>query len=482
VNRNAKGELREAHRFKRAGRRAEALDGYQSYLKVQPSDARTWADLGGLHLEMGHMQEAQEACSRALRIDQNLLAAQVNLVNALIGLGQFIAAANLSRQILDKQPRHQDARLALARCLCLLGEQVQARSHLEALIVQDPRNRQAYSLLLEVFAHLGLWQDYEEAMGRLIGIHEHPKAIDTYDRGLLDLRMGNMPRGWARYESRLECPGLIVPKRNFSEPRWDGRSFKGKTLLVHYEQGLGDTFMFVRYAPQIKARGGQVLLEVQPALADVVSTCPGVDEVVCHGSPAPAFDLHIPLLSLPWVFNTDLMTIPAEVPYLGVPGKVPNRQGIRNLISASEGSIRIGLAWAGSPKHKRDTERSLSPSLLAPLAALPGVSWFSFQLDSKEEPPLPGIVSLDPFIRNFSDTAYALTEMNLVITVDTALAHLAGAMGIPTLLLVAFFPDFRWMMGRNDTPWYPTVRLYRQPAPGNWSSVIRQVVDDLLSI
>jgi tetratricopeptide (TPR) repeat protein len=455
---------------------------YQRHLQVRPRDARAWTELGGLQLEMGQLESAREASARALHLDPNQSAAQVNLANALSALGQFEASETLCRQILARHPQYPDAGLAMARCLCLKGDPLQARSLLEALIAQAPNHREAHGLLLEILVRLGQWEDYDAAMGRLISLHGHPPAIETYDRGLLDLRMGNLRRGWARYESRLECPGLVVPKRDFTQPRWEGGSFEGKTLLVHFEQGLGDTFMFVRYAARVKARGGRVLLEVQPALADVVATCPGIDVVVPHGSPLPAFDLHIPLLSLPWLFGTDLQNIPAEVPYLGVPEKVPNWQRITELLSTSESSIRIGVAWAGSPKHKRDSERSLPPALLAPLAALPGVSWYSFQLGAEEEPPLPGLVSLDPFIRNFSDTAYALSGMHLVITVDTALAHLAGALGIPTLLLVAFIPDFRWMMGRDDTPWYPTVRLYRQPAPGDWSAVIRRMLDDLTAI
>ena len=472
-------ELEEAGKLHRLGQRNEALASYRHYLKVRQNDAGAWTALGGLHLEMGQLEEAREASSRALRLDRNQWAAQINLANALSGLGLFQASEESCRHVLAHHPQNPDAQFALARCLCLRGEWERARSLLAALIMQDPGYRQALGLFLEVLVRLGQWEDYEAAMGRLISLHAHPPAIETYDRGLLDLRLGNLPRGWARYESRLECPGLIVPKRDFSQPRWDGGPFDGKTLLVHFEQGLGDTFMFVRYATRVKALGGRVLLEVQPALADVVATCPGVDAVVPHGSSIPAFDLHIPLLSLPWLFGTDLQSIPGEVPYLGVPERVPNRERLADLLSATEGSIRIGLAWAGSPGHSRDAERSLPPGVLGPLAALPGVSWHSFQLGSAEKPPLPGLVSLDPSIRNFSDTAYALTRMHLVITVDTALAHLAGALGIPTLLLVAFIPDFRWMMGRGDTPWYPTMRIYRQPAPGDWGTVIRQVVDDL---
>jgi hypothetical protein len=424
---------------------SQALATYQHYLSMRPADAQAWSELGGLLLELNRPQEAREACSKAVRLDRSNVNAQVNL----------------------------------ARCLDQKGDGAQACSILEALISQDPANPHANGLLVKILAGRGDWEAFGKAMHRFIGLQNHPPAIDAYEKGLLDLRLGIMPRGWARYESRLQCPGLIGPERNFPQDPWDGGSFKGKTLLVHYEQGLGDTFMFVRYAARVKALGGRVLLEVQPALADVVATCPGVDEVVPHGSPLPPFDLQIPLLSLPWIFQTDLQNIPAEVPYLGIPERVPNRQRIRHLLSASEDRIRIGLAWAGSPGHKRDLDRSIPPACFAPLACLPEVAWYSFQLGATEEPPLAGLVSLDPSIRNFSDTAYALTGMQLIITVDTALAHLAGALGIPTILLVAFFPDFRWLMDREDSPWYPTLRIYRQSTPGDWTGVIQRLLTDL---
>ncbi len=356
----------------------------------------------------------------------------------------------------------------------------QACRLLEAFLARDPLNAPVNSLLIRLLADQGDWAGFGEVMQRFIRLQNHPLPIEAYELGLLDLRLGIMPRGWLGYESRLQCPGLIGPVRTFSQPRWDGAPFPGKTLLIHYEQGLGDTFMFVRYAAKAKALGGRVLLAVQSALADVAATCPGVDEVVPHGRPLPPFDIQVSLLSLPSLFRTELNTIPAEVPYLDVPERVPNRQQIAALLGASEGQIRIGLVWAGSSTHVRDAERSLPPSLLAPLAAIPGVAWHSFQLEARESPVLPGLVPLDPYIRNFSDTAYALSGMQLVITVDTALAHLAGAMGIPTMLLVAFFPDFRWMMGREDSPWYPSMRIYRQSSPGDWTTVVQRLAADLM--
>ena len=379
------------------------------------------------------------------------------------------------------QARSSDAKLTLTRHLIQKGDPAQACYVLETLLAEEPGNQNAQALLVEVLIRQGHWEAFGEAMDRLIRLQQHPPAVESHDLGLLDLRLGRWLRGWERYESRWQYPGLVGPEREFTQPRWEGESFKGKTLLVYYEQGLGDTFMFVRYAPKVKALGGRLVLTVQPALADVVATCPGVDEVIPHGALLPPYDLQVSLLTLPWLFRTEMEDIPAEIPYLDVPERVPNRNRIAQILSASENRIRIGLAWAGSPLHKRDGERSLPPALLAPLATLPGVAWYSFQLGATGECPLPGLVSLDPSIRNFSDTAYALTGMQLVITVDTALAHLAGALGIPTLLLVAFFPDFRWMMGREDSPWYPSLRIYRQPAPGDWKSVIQRILRDLTS-
>ena len=210
-----------------------------------------------------------------------------------------------------------------------------------------------------------------------------------------------------------------------------------------------------------------------------MTTCAGVDQVLAEGDALPAFDLQIPIYSLPAVLKVDLATLPAEVPYLGIPALVPNRGAIAELLTASEGSLRVGLAWAGSPKHRRDRDRSLPPGLLDRLACLPEVAWHGFQLGASGQPVLPRYTDLAPLLGTFADTAYALAAMDLVISVDTALAHLAGAMGIPTFLLVTYVPDFRWMLQREDSPWYPTLRIYRQERPGDWESVVQRLVGDL---
>jgi hypothetical protein len=367
-------------------------------------------------------------------------------------------------------------RLALAEGLIRSGDLAQARVVLDQALAQEPGNVAAARMLKVVSARQGDWVELRKDMERELAGYGGPRH--DYDEAHLRLLWGEWPRGWELYESRLLVPGLVGPERQFSQPRWRGEPFPGRTLLLHWEQGFGDTLMFVRYAARVKALGGRVLLLAQPELAGLAATCPGVDQVVT-GEDLPPFDLQISLLSLPEVFRTGLDSIPGEIPYLNVPDRVPHRQAIAETLAASAGKTRVGIVWAGSPGHQRDRERSLPAGALAPLGGLPGVAWHSFQLGPASQNPLPGLVSLAPLLADFSDTAYALSGMDLVIAVDTALVHLAGALGIPVLLLSAFGPDFRWLLHRSDSPWYPTVRLYRQPVPGDWATVIGQVLGDL---
>ena len=383
-------------------------------------------------------------------------------------------------RLLDTGPNSgpEEALVEQASALIETGSTEQAQRLLNQVLAHQPENRTAHLLLNHVFVMRNDWAGMRLAVDRQPELNIPPAAV-AWNRSLVSLRLGDMPEGWDQYEARLQLPGLVVPERNFPQPRWQGQAFIGQTLLLHFEQGLGDTLMFVRYAKQAKALGGKVLLAAQIPLADLVATCPGVDEVIPHGTPLPPFDFHLPLLSLPSIFRTTLDTIPAEVPYLDVPEATPNREWIARTLALSEGQTRIGLVWAGRRAHKGDAQRSIPASDFDALGVLPGVAWYSFQIDTAELPGLPGLVSLDPMLRNLSSTAYALSGMDLLITVDTALAHLAGALGIPTLLLLPFFPDWRWLLGREDTPWYPTLRLYRQTTPGDWPGTLLRIVADL---
>ena len=303
-----------------------------------------------------------------------------------------------------------------------------------------------------------------------------PKARAEFAEAKFNLLNGDMPKGWDQYEARLQVPGLITPERYFKEPRWNGETFVGKTLLVHYEQGFGDTLMLVRFLPQVKAQGGRVLLLIQPQVAYLLTTCQGVDQIILQGKPLPTFDLQVSLFSLPAVFQTDQKSLPAGIPYLGIPQQVPNRESIAEILVASAGQFRIALAWAGDPDQPRYADCPFPVSLFNRLEILPGVAWYGFQPGCPVEPTLTDYVSLAPLLGTFSAQAYALSGMDLLITVDTTLAHLAGALGIPTLLLVSYEPNFRWMLERDDSPWYPAMRIFRQPRPRDWDAVLTAIV------
>lgn len=472
--------LQTAHRLDRAGQWEEAAKAYEGFLELQPGDAGAWADFGGLLMVAGRCEEARQACHRSLRIDPKHPGAMINLGCILARQGQWGEAEGLFRRVLAMDPGRTDARLALAHGLVKAGDLKSARPVLERAVALDPGNLIAHQLLCRTLVLAG---DGILASGEILrrfaflGAPSGPEA--QWELSHMALLLGEMPKGWHYYEGRLSVPIPNAPQPRPDHLRWNGESFVGRTLLVDHEQGLGDTLMFVRYAPQVKALGGRVVLSVQRPLADLVATCQGIDEVIPWGDPLPSFDLHVPLLSLPWIFRTDLGSLPAQIPYLRVPARVPNRHGLAENLNASAGKIRIGLAWAGNPVHLRDAERSMAASLLAPLAVLPEVAWHSFHFGAEEEVPFPGITPLAPLLSNFSDSAFALDAMDLVITVDTALAHLAGALGIPTLLLLHAFPDWRWLLDREDSPWYPTLRIYRQPAQGDWQTVVQRVLADL---
>jgi hypothetical protein len=454
-----------------------ALTACKSYLEMEPDSADGWADLGGVLVQMGRFGEAIQACRRAVGIQDRHPAARINLATSLLAMGQLDEAEALCRHRLATQPPSVDALLVLGKCLLCKGNQAEGQAVLRQVQAEGSRRRLAPERLLQASLLLGGWAEIRNHLEQQLTRYSGPARV--YEEAHIRLLFGEMPLGWDLYESRLEAPGLSVPERHFPEPRWNGEPFPGRTLLLHFEGGFGDTLMFVRYAARVKALGGNVLVSAQGPLADLVATCPGVDQVIPHGEPLPPFDLQVSLASLPQVFRTDLASIPAEIPYLDVPERVPNRKAIVAVLAAAKGKVKIGLAWSGNNSFKKDQDRSLPAEILAPLGALPGVAWHSFQVWGEQAAPLPDMVALKPLLGNFADTAYALSGMDLVITVDTALAHLAGAMGIPALVLLPFQPDFRWLVERDDTPWYPTLRLYRQPIPGNWGTVIRQVLRDL---
>jgi hypothetical protein len=273
-------------------------------------------------------------------------------------------------------------------------------------------------------------------------------------------------------------------ERNFSQPLWLGDGdIKNRTILIHAEQGLGDTLMACRYAPILASLGARVIAEVQPSLKSLLETLDGISQLVAKGEPIPPFDVHCPIMSLPLAFKTTLQTIPAKVPYLTVSENIIKKW--RAKLTGTE--IKVGIAWAGNPNHVQDLDRSIPLKDLLPILGVRGTRYFSLQKDFRHgEKQMLDIYSqiarLDPEINDFQDTAAIMMSLDLVISCDTSIVHLAGALGKPAWVLLPFNPDWRWLLDRSDSPWYPTARLFRQTTRGEWSTVVDDVCAELVKL
>ena len=469
--------LEEARTLGRGGQGRHALLVYRKLLILCPESSEVWAEYAGQLLAVNQLGAALEASIRTLEFCPDSPLALGFQAKALLRLGRLQESEGVLTRLISLDPQRIESRLDLARCHIGSEHLDQARLVLRQAAELAPGNADVTMLLVDIYTRQEKWTELHQELLRRIDA-DYTGAVADWERSCVNLNFGVMPLGWEQHESRWQHPTLTTPVRPFTQPLWDGESFKGRRLLLHWEQGFGDTLMLVRYAPMVKQLGGRVQLLAQPELADLVATCDGVDEVHVEGVPLPHFDLHLPLMSLPRVFKTTLDSIPARVPYLGVPKKVPNRAGISQLLASSKAGRRVGISWASSPDQAACSQKSIMPDLLRPLGALSNVNWYALQHQMPEVPPLPGIVSLSPLLSNFSDTAYAVSGMDIVITIDTVIAHLAGAMGVPTLLLLNYLPDWRWLMGRGDSPWYPSMQIYRQPRAGDWDGLIEQIVKD----
>ena len=303
-----------------------------------------------------------------------------------------------------------------------------------------------------------------------------------FNLGIALLTSGDYPSAWPHYDWRWRVPGFTSAPRQFSQPQWTGENPAGLRILVHAEQGLGDAIQFARFVPQIAMRGAMVYLESPPALVPLLQTLDGPARVIAVGEPHPEFDRHCPLLSVPGILKISTSDLPGPIPYLRCESS--RIKFWQQRMAQHGGRLRIGLAWAGSPKHLNDRQRSLPPAFLAPLASIPGARFFSLQKggDPGQNEMIPTDLHLIDWTSELSDlaeTAALVANLDLVLSVDSAVVHLAGALGKPAWVLLAAAPDWRWMHGRTDSIWYPSARLFRQTVPGDWTGPIRQVAAEL---
>ena len=461
------------------GRHAEAIAACQRAIEAKPNFANAHNVLGDALMDVQRVDEAVAAYRQASRID-DCAEIQNNLGIALCELGKLKESAAAYHRAIKLQPDHAPAHSNLGNTLNQQGRTEDALAAYRRAIELQPDYAVARNNLGNLLMHLGRLEEAADACEQALVI-DPDFATAKWNRSLLHLLRGEFEKGWPLHEARWQTKGFSSPKRNFPQPMWDGSPLNGRRLLVHAEQGFGDSIQFVRYVPLVAARGGAVVVECPRSLAELFGTVAGVSEVIPEGAPLPPFDLHVPMLSLPFVLGTTLETVPRELPYLT---PFPSRCLAWRELLGGGARLKVGLAWAGNPGHLRDRLRSIPLRQLLPVLGVDGVDFISLQKDVGSAQPrqfaaATKMADHTAHIHSFADTAALVSQLDLVIAVDTSVAHLAGALGKPVWVLLPFAPDWRWMVEREDSPWYPTMRLFRQQRIGDWDPVIAKVRGEL---
>ncbi|MBV8654350.1 MAG: glycosyltransferase family protein, partial [Alphaproteobacteria bacterium] len=468
------------HALRRDG---EAIAHYEAAIALRPDFVEAHANRGVSLQAVGQPVEAIVCYERALTLRPDHPGALNNLGIALQSLGHAEEAKACFQRILAVHPEDTEARYNLGVALHVLDRPEEAVACYAAVIASRPDFAEAHHNLGAAFRALNRPAEALAAYAAALALAPD-YAEAHWNDGLMRLATGDFETGWRKYEWRWRTERLGLTERHLPRRRWSGaEDLSGKTILLHAEQGLGDTLQFVRYAPLLAQRGARVVLEVLAPLQSLLAALPGIS-VLRQGAQLPAFDYHCPLLSLPLACGTTLASLAAETPYLAPPA---DRIALWRPRIESGPAPRIGIVWAGHPTHENDRNRSIPFALLRPLLGdteSAGPRFFALQKEPRESDKatlsaVPGLTLLGDRLADFADTAAAISLLDLVITVDTAVAHLAGALGKAVWILLPFAADWRWMLGRADSPWYPSARLFRQKAIGDWDSVVGDVRDAL---
>lgn len=499
------------------GREEEAQTAHTQAININPRYAESYINRSIGLAKLHKYEDALKDCCAAIDVSpENILAKTIKaslllelnrqhevvvILEGLIGSGNDNAKISLMYGIaLSGLGRHQDALTSCDRSILMdstnpdaysaravvlsdLGRFEESVSDCEMALKIKPDHSDAYANIGAALVGLGRLDDAESALKQAIALNPENASAQN-NMSMLMLQKGDYLNGWEKYEWRWKVKDFPSHRRDFHQPLWDGDSLHGKTILLHAEQGLGDTLQFIRYLPSVAEAGGKIIVECQQPLQKLLSGVRGIDEILVYGDPLPFFDVHAPLMSLPRIFRTTLETIPGDVPYLSA--RVRSDSEYESL-GISKEKINIGIVWAGNPKHRNDHNRSLNPALFRPLLELGGINWFSLQVGERacqirSTHGLDKIVDLAQAVHDFPDTASVMLGLDLVITVDTSMAHLAGALGVPVWVLLPNVADFRWLLGREDSPWYPTARLFRQDIAKDWEGVMKKLAAALKNL
>ncbi|MDJ1179392.1 tetratricopeptide repeat protein [Roseofilum sp. BLCC_M91] len=470
-------------------RKEEAIACYQVLLELQPSHAGAYSNLGLLYHQQNQVEQAKRAYEQAIAIDPNQVESFYNLGNLYKAQQDFDRAITYYQQALNLNPNFAQALLNLGNTLqeqekvtgINLKRRQEAIAYYHRALQANPNYTEVYYTLGNALIPQGHIAEAILAYQKCLKLNpEEPKAHTGLAFALLSL--GFLEQGFSEYEWRWKTEEFTTG--NLTQPSWNGEPLAGKTLMLYSEQGLGDMIQMIRYLPWVKEQGAKIILECRQPLKRLFATLPQVEQIVTREETLPSFDEHASLMSLPHLSKTSLNTIAPPLPF-ALPDLPENL-----MLPETPGKLKVGLGWQGNWEHPNNYLRSCSFSDLQPLFNCDKVQFYSLQKDSSEgdncqqiEPiePTP-IHPFHPDCEDFLDTAQIIRQLDLVITVDTAIAHLGATLGKPTWILLHFSCDWRWMLLRVDSPWYPTVRLFRQTQPGDWSTVIFQVQQALTAL
>jgi tetratricopeptide (TPR) repeat protein len=514
----------EANNRFREGKTQEAIVEYKKAIELNPQCQQAYLNLGLAYVQDQKWDEAISCFENAIRIDPQYIKAHIHLGICFQNKDKTTEAVACFRKAYALNEHSHDAMIQLARTLCLQSQFDESIQLYRKALKQQPKDT---ALLLELGNTLNMNNNIEEALscyqnllelipdnvsvlyniaytlkklGRIdeaFPVYQKVLKLDPshgeahFSLGLAYLAQGDFDNGWPEYEWRWQR-GQQAP-RNLSKPQWDGSDLHGKTLLLHAEQGLGDTFQFIRYARITKEKGARVVAAVQPALIQLLSLCSYIDKVVSLFEPLPQFDFQIPMLTVPYVLKTNINTVPAQIPYLFADEKL-TEYWQDQLSRLPKNNLKVGICWQGNSGYSthflRTTvaAKSIKLAKLLPLLKTNNVTFINLQKTTGEDQltavntPENFIIFNDDFDNShgrFMDTAAVIKNLDLMITVDTSMAHLSAGLGCPTWVFMPEPADWRWMLKRTDTPWYPNMRLFRQSAAGDWESVISTVALEL---